>query len=84
MTKEEMAQFIEIDHPVTFNSVRVDFDTEQHTVGFFDKFDDAEQLKEANQWRFIPNNLANEYQDSKSIQYSIVIDGDEVSKLTLL
>jgi len=79
-----MIRFIEIDNPITHNRVRIDFNDEDYNIGFFERFSDSEELKEFNKWRFVPNNSALEYQNSKSIEHSIIIDGEDVSILTLL
>lgn len=82
MTKEEMAQFIEIDLPVTSYSVRLDFHNGTFNVGFFIGNDDG--LKKENKWRFVPNNSSGKYQETKSLEYFIIIEGEKVKTLTLL
>jgi hypothetical protein len=84
MTKQEMIQFIEKDHAVTYNSVRIDYKTNNFKIGFFVPFDDYQKLKESNKWRFVTNNSSVNYQATKSIDHSIIINGDDVLKLTAL
>lgn len=83
MTKDEIADFI-LRTPVTNNGIRVDFTNKPYNVGFFDRFDDTESLKEENKWRFVPNNLAPDFMSTRSLEYTIIIDGNEVSKLTVV
>lgn len=81
MTKEEMSKFIEIDNPVT-RSVRVDYHSGDFNVGFFIGNDNT--LKKENKWRFVPNNSSVKYRETKSLEYSIVIEGDKVKSLLLV
>jgi hypothetical protein len=82
MTIKEMTQFVKIDNPVTYNSVRVDFKNLRFEIGFF--IGDDEDLNQQNKWRFVPNNLAAKYHKTKNTEDSIVINGDDVLSLTLL
>lgn len=81
MTQEQMKQFIVYDNPITRNSVRVDFINGTHEIGFFIDYD---EFNGDNKWRFIPNRLSVNYRETKSLEYSITIDGNNVTKLTLL
>lgn len=82
MTKDEMTKFIKHDNPITRNSVRVDFITGTFDVGFF--ISDESELNKENKWRFIPNNSAIKFRETKSLEHSIIIDGNQVARLTLV
>lgn len=85
MTKKQVIQFIEIDHPVTYApSVTKVVCNNTIYYGFFESFDDYRELKEKNQWRFIPINQAIEYREEAAKtqlanpKYSIILEGDEM------
>jgi hypothetical protein len=64
------------------------FNTSSYYV-FFDLFKDSSELKKLNKWRFIPINKAGEYyKELKKNKisdpiYSIIVDGESISKLEL-
>lgn len=58
--------------------------------GFFDLFEDSDDLRKKNQWRFVPINYQQEYFYEKrahnqvNIEYSIILEGDTISNLELI
>lgn len=82
MTQEQMNLFIRDKHPITFNGVKVIFSDDTHDVGFFTEFDESMNI--SNKWRFVPNNSSPEYQRTKSLEHTKIIDGEKVKQLILL
>lgn len=82
MTREEMTKFIKHENPITFNSVKVEFIDGGFNVGFF--IPDEVDWNNENKWRFVPNNNAVKFQESKSLEHSIIIEGNKVVRLILL
>lgn len=82
MTKEEMNQFIRIDHPITNNSVEVMFKNGENEVGFFTA--EKEDFNSENKWRIVPNNTSIKYKETNSIEWTRIINGDDVLELNLI
>ena len=85
MKQQDIDQFL-LEHPITYDSVRVDFVDSSFKVGFFENLvGDFDYLRQKNQWRFIENNYSVAYRDSDNDQkHTIIINGDTVDKLTIL
>ena len=85
MKQQDIDQFL-LEHPITYDSVRVDFVGSSFKVGFFENLvGDFDYLRQKNQWRFIENNYSVAYRDSDNDQkHTIIINGDTVDKLTIL
>lgn len=82
MTIEQMVKFVVYDHPITYNSVRVDFVDGTHKIGFF--IVKESELDGVNKWRFVQNNDSAKYAETNSMEHSIIIDGDNIIRLTIL
>ena len=85
MKQQDIDQFL-LEHPITYDSVRVDFVDSSFKVGFFENLvGDFDYLRQKNQWRFIENNYSVAYRDSDNDpKHTIIINGDTVYKLTIL
>lgn len=83
MTKEKIEQFIEY-NPINYSTPnRINYKNGSHKIGFFDYFDDYEKLKSENKWRFILNKDAYDYQKTKSKDFSVIINGDDLLNIEL-
>jgi len=83
MKQQDIDQFL-LEHPITYDSVRVDFVDSSFKVGFFENLvGDFDDLRQKNQWRFIENNYSVADRD-KDPKYTTIINGDTVDKLTIL
>ena len=86
MTKEEISGLIEDRYAVGLSPTvtRVMCNRDITYYGYFNSFGDYSELKEKNQYRFIPRNnfkAFREEHDTKGIystKHSIIINGDEV------
>ena len=85
MKQQDIDQFL-LEHPITYDSVRVDFVDSSFKVGFFENIvGDFDYLRQKNQWRFIENNYSVAYRDSDNdSKHTTIINGDTVDKLTIL
>ena len=85
MKQQDIDQFL-LEHPITYDSVRVDFVDSSFKVGFFGNLvGDFDYLRQKNQWRFIENNYSVAYRDSDNDpKHTTIINGDTVDKLTIL
>ena len=85
MKQQDIDQFL-LEHPITYDSVRVDFVDRSFKVGFFENLvGDFDDLRQKNQWRFIENNYSVAYRDSDNDpKHTTIINGDTVDKLTIL
>ncbi len=85
MKQQDIDQFL-LEHPITYDSVRVDFVGSSFKVGFFENLvGDFDYLRQKNQWRFIENNYSVAYRDSDNDpKHTTIINGDTVDKLTTL
>ena len=85
MKQQDIDQFL-LEHPITYDSVRVDFVGSSFKVGFFENLvGDFDYLRQKNQWRFIENNYSLAYRDSDNDpKHTTIINGDTVDKLTIL
>ena len=83
MKQQDIDQFL-LEHPITYDSVRVDFVDISFKVGFFENLvGDFDALRQKNQWRFIENNYSVAYRDNDP-KHMTIINGDTVDKLTIL
>jgi hypothetical protein len=83
MKQQDIDQFL-LEHPITYDSVRVDFVDISFKVGFFENLvGDFDALRQKNQWRFIENNYSVTYRDNDP-KHTTIINGDTVDKLTIL
>ena len=85
MRQQDFDQFL-LGHPITNNSVCIDFVEGTFKVGFFENLvGDFDSLRRKNQWRFIENNNSDAYKDNgNDPSQTIIIKGDTVDKLTIL
>ena len=85
MKQQDIDQFL-LEHPITYDSVRVDFVDSSFKVGFFENLvGDFDDLRQKNKWRFIEKNYSGEYRDSDNDpKHTTIINGDTVDKLTIL
>ena len=85
MKQQDIDQFL-LEHPITYDSVRVDFADSSFKVGFFENLvGDFDDLRQKNQWRFIENNYSVASRDrDNDPKHTIIINGDTVDKLTIL
>lgn len=85
MKQQDIDQFL-LEHPITYDSVRVDFVDSSFKVGFFENLvGDFDDLRQKNQWRFIENNYSVAYMDNDNDpKHTTIINGDTVDKLTIL
>ena len=85
MKQQDIDQFL-LEHPITYDSVRIDFVDSSFKVGFFENLvGDFDELRQKNQWRFIENNNSVKYRHSNNdIKHTTIISGDTVDKLTIL
>jgi len=85
MKQQDIDQFI-LEHPITYDSVRIDFVDGSFKVGYFENLTgDFDELRQKNQWRFIENNYSVAYRDSNNDpKHTTIINGDTVDKLTIL
>lgn len=79
MTHYEMNDFIRVRNAVTTKPVEVVFKNGNHNFGYFLEFE--EDCNSSNIWRFVPNNLSINYKETKSNEFTILINGEEVEKL---
>ena len=85
MKQQDIDQFL-FEHPITYDSVRVDFVDSSFKVGFFENLvGDFDDLRQKNKWRFIEKNYSGEYRDSDNDpKHTTIINGNTVDKLTIL
>ena len=85
MKQQDIDHFL-LEHPITYDSVRVDFVDSSFKVGFFENLvGDFDDLRQKNQWRFIENNYSVAYRDNDNDpKHTTIINGDTVDKLTIL
>lgn len=85
MRPQDFDEFL-LEHPITNDSIRVDFKDGSFKVGFFENLvGDFDELRQKNQWRFVENNNSVAYRDSDNdSKYTTIIYGDTVDKLTVL
>ena len=85
MKQQDIDQFL-LEHPITYDSVRVDFVDSSFKVGFFENLvGDFDDLRQKNQWRFIENNYSVASRDrDNDPKHTTIINGDTVYKLTTL
>jgi len=53
-------------------------------IGFFIHLQDYHELMKLNKWRFVTNNSAQQYGNTKDVSLTMMLDGSDVSKLTLI
>lgn len=82
MNKEQMHKFIRVDYPVTVNSVEIIYKNGEHDFGYFT--DQDESFNNLNQWRFVPNNSSVDYRNTKSNDFTKVINGDDLLEIRYL
>ena len=83
MKQQDIDQFL-LEHPITYDSVRVDFVDSSFKVGFFENLvGDFDDLRQKNQWRFIESNYSVAYSDNDP-KHTTIINGYTVDKLTIL
>lgn len=82
MTQQEMNQFIRVENAISYNSVEVKHNNGHIEVGYF--LGEIEDFNSENKWRFVTNNNSSSYRTNPSNKLTIVINGDDVSKLELL
>ena len=83
MKQQDIDQFL-LEHPITYDSVRVDFVDSSFKVGFFENLvGDFDYLRQKNQWRFIESNYSVADRDNDP-KHTTIINGDTVDKLTIL
>ncbi len=82
MTKKEMFKFIREDNPITYNSVEIIFLDGQIDYGFFTS--ENEEFNNVNKWRFVPNKSSLMFGETKSKEFTRIIDGFKVKELKLL
>jgi hypothetical protein len=82
MTQEEMNNFIVIKHPITYNSVRVNYLNGNYEIGYF--LNNDEDLISKNKWRFVLDKFASQYRENYSKEFTKVINGLDVKDLILL
>ena len=85
MKQQDIDQFL-LEHPITYDSFRVDFVDSSFKVGFFENLvGDFDYLRQKNKWRFIEKNYSVAYKDSDNDpKHTTIINGDTVDKLTIL
>ncbi len=84
MKQRDIDQFL-LGHPITYDSVRIDFIDSSFKVGFFENLiGDFDELRQKNQWRFIENNNSVKYKNSNNDpKQTIIINGDKIDKLSI-
>jgi len=91
MNPEKIKEFIELagTAPEGFCIAVTQHNTSSY-YGFFELFEDADELSKHNKWRFIPINYCQEYFYEKRAlkkvnpDHSIIIDGGTISNLELI
>lgn len=83
--QQDFDQFI-LETPIRYDSVRVDFVDGSFKIGLFENLNgDFDYLRRQNQWRFIENDKSVAYRENENdSKYTIVINGKDVDKLTIL
>lgn len=90
MTKEQIAEYIEKELFITYNSVKVTTKDNKIFYGFFQNFEDYQQLKQALKYRFIPNNNSAKFQEELrqtqklNPQHSIILDCADIAKIEVV
>ena len=77
-----MYNFILIKHPITYNSVRVNYLNGTYEMGCF--LNNDEDISSKNKWRFVLNEFTAKYRENYSIEFTKVINGLDVKDLVLL
>ena len=85
MKQRDIDQFL-LEHPITYDSVRIDFIDCSFKVGFFENLiGDFDELRQKNQWWFIENNNSVKYKNSNNDpKQTIIINGDKIDKLSIV
>ena len=85
MKQQDIDQFL-LEHPITYDSVRIDFYDSSFKVGFFENLiGDFDELRQKNQWRFIENNKSMKYKNSNNDpKHTTIISGDNIDKLSII
>ena len=85
MKQQDIDQLL-LEHPITYDSVRLDFIDGSFKVGFFENLvGDFDKLRQENQWRFIEDNNSVAYRDNgNDPNQTTIVNGDPVDKLTIL
>ena len=85
MKQQDIDQFL-LEHPIIYDSVRIDFDDSSFKVGFFENLiGDFDELRQKNQWRFIENKNSVKYKNSNNDpKYTTIINADGIDKLSIL
>ena len=87
MTKEQIADLIEKELFITYNSVKVTYKDNKMFYGFFQNFEDQKELRKDFKYRFVPNNNSiafhKELRSSGKLnsKHSIVIDCADIAKI---
>ena len=89
MTKEQIAEFIEKEFFVTYKSVKVTYKDNKIFYGFFQNFEDKQELKKNFKYRFIPNNNSVAFhrdlgKGKLNSEHSIIIDCAKIAKIELV
>ena len=84
MNKEDIAYIIEVKHPLTNYSLKVDLNTDEFLVGIFVMTKDYDELKERNQWRFVINQKLRKWEQSNDHKLTEIIDGKYIDSITVL
>ena len=85
MKQQDIDQFL-LEHPITYDSVRIDFVDGSFKVGYFENLTgDFDELRQKNEWRFIENNKSMKFKNSNmDPKHTTIINGDDIDKLIVI
>jgi len=85
MKQQDIDQFL-LEHPITCDSIRIDFVDSSFKIGFFENLvGDFDKLRQKNQWRFIENNNSLKYKNSNNDpKHTTIISGDNIDRLSII
>jgi hypothetical protein len=84
MTKEKIIAIIEQEHPITYNGIKVELNTNDSVIGMFVRADDYKELKEKNVWRFVRKPDIQQWNSSKNLDLTELINGNLIIDIAIL
>jgi hypothetical protein len=84
MNAIEIADFIENEHPITYNSLEIKLNTGDIDVGIFVQHSDYSTLKEENIWRFVKNPNIGKWKETHDEGFTELINGNLIVNIKAL
>jgi len=81
MNKEEIADTIENQFPITFNSMKFLLNTSTTIFGLLVQGSDYDELKTKNIWRFVKHSDINQWFKAKDVNLTELISGDLIVRI---